>query len=34
MNKIIEEVTNKIIKRSQNSRKIYLSRINEAKKIV
>jgi|TARA_R110002033_G_scaffold29007_5_gene65321 phosphogluconate dehydratase len=32
MNKIIEEVTNKIIKRSQNSRKIYLSRINEAKK--
>lgn len=32
MNKIVEEVTNRIIKRSQNSRKIYLSRINEAKK--
>ena len=32
MNKIIEEVTNKIIKRSQKSRKIYLARINKAKK--
>ena len=32
MNKTIEEVTNRIIKRSQKSRNIYLSRINEAKK--
>jgi len=32
MNKIIKDVTNRIIKRSQNSRKIYLARINEAKK--
>lgn len=32
MNKIIKDVTNRIIKKSQNSRKIYLARINEAKK--
>ncbi|WP_419763610.1 MAG: phosphogluconate dehydratase [Arcobacter sp.] len=32
MNKIIKDVTNRIIKRSQKSRNIYLTRINEAKK--